>query len=145
MFSFCTLAVQFFCSNAQIMSSMKTFAVSLLILNLVLAMPARAHTSLAQTFAGCVGRMSAEMEHAWLMQRDAHLHSEQRLTFLSLLDATAPPGRARALLAHRVETKLAHAALLTLSDFSDDAEQAKGARIRASWHRAACQALLLDS
>ena len=105
-----------------------------------------AAADLAQTFAGCAGRMSAEMEHAWLINDPAAPDYEgQRLTFLALLDATMPRGQERTVLHHRIEAKLAHASLLTIATFSDRADRADRARTRAKWHLSACTEMLLDS
>ena len=90
--------------------------------------------------------MSAEMEHAWLINDPAAPEYEgQRLTFLALLEATAPDGRERVILQHRIEAKLAHASLLTIATFSDRADRADRARTRAKWHLSACTEMLLDS
>lgn len=90
--------------------------------------------------------MSAEMEHAWLTNDPAaDAYKGQRLTFLTLLDATLPAGQERAALHHRIEAKLAHASLLTIATFSDRAERADHARTRAEWHLSACTEMLLDS
>lgn len=102
-------------------------------------------SELARTFAGCVGRMSAEMEHAWLTSDPAAAEFEgKRQAFLALLDATLPKGREADALNHRIEAKMAHASLLTVATFADRNDRADQARMRAAWHRTACNTLLLD-
>lgn len=107
--------------------------------------PVAAGDALHQAFAGCVGRMSAEMEHAWLVGNDPTRIEADRLTFLSLLDATLPSGAERTALAHRIDAKMAQAALLTIGSFADDARRAEQARLRARYHLSHCRQMLLDS
>lgn len=105
-----------------------------------------AHGDLARLFAGCAGRFSAELEHAWLMNQDKSADlAMQRQDMLVLLDATMDRSDARALLAYRIEAKLAQAALLTLSDFSVDEARARDARRLAERHRTTCHRLLLGA
>ncbi len=90
--------------------------------------------------------MSAEMEHAWLTNDPAaDGYRDQRLVFLTLLDATLPQGQERDALHHRIEAKMAQASLLTIATFSDRDDRARHARLRAQWHRTACTKMLLDS
>lgn len=97
-----------------------------------------------QTFAGCAARYSAEMEHAWLMSDPiADELQDRRSQFLALLEATIPADRGRDVLSYRIETKLAHASLLTLATFNSDARRAHSARIVAEHHLSTCSALLL--
>ena len=125
------------------MSGLKT--ILLTCLSLAAAAPqARADAALHELFAACVGRYSAQMEHAWLMQTaDAAEYESRRLTFLSLLDATVPEGRARETLSYRIDVKMAHASLLAVAEFSDNADRARAARQMAARHIASCQALVL--
>lgn len=97
-----------------------------------------------RTFAGCAARYSAEMEHAWLMSHPtAEELQDRRLQFLALLDATVPADQARNVMNYRIETKLAHASLLTLATFNDDERRAHSARVVAERHLSTCRALLL--
>ncbi len=106
---------------------------------------ARANDDLVMVFAGCTGRISAEMEHAWLMNDPrADTLQSQRQRFVSILDAIMPSDRARALLSHRVETKLAHAAILTTARFGTNPRLSELAKQRAQIQIQACQTLLLD-
>ncbi|AEI93306.1 hypothetical protein RLO149_c013040 [Roseobacter litoralis Och 149] len=113
---------------------------------LPLARPSAADDALFRVFAECAGRFSAEREHAWLVgDPDADLYDDQRLVFLSLLDATLPRARARDALAHRVDVKMAHASLLRRATFSQHPEHVTRARHLAAAYRKTCLELLLDS
>lgn len=85
------------------------------------------------------------MEHAWLLGQDAEDIEAARLTFLSLLDATLPAGQERDALARRIDSKMAHASLLTIGTFSQTPQHADRARLRAQWHLSHCRDMLLDS
>ncbi len=107
---------------------------------------AAASDGLFKTFAGCVGRMSAEMEHAWLLNTEsADKLKAQRMTFISLLDAVTPAGREREALIVRVDTKMAHASLLTTASFGTTPTRSRHAQRRAERLVSQCRALLLDS
>ena len=106
---------------------------------------ASAHDDLLGLFAGCTGRISAEMEHAWLMNDDrADALQAQRLKFVSILRAIQPADQARQALAQRTDAKLAHSAMLTTATFGTDPRRAKLAKRQAAWQIAQCQNLLLD-
>lgn len=131
--------------NAQFVSRIKTIlATGFLVFSLNGAL--HAAPDLSRIFAGCTGRYSAEMEHAWLVNdpRADELQS-QRLTFLSLLEATVPMRERRATLNYRIDVKLAHSALLTTASFSEDASRAAKARTMADAYLLSCNRLLLDS
>ena len=101
---------------------------------------------LDRVFAGCAGRFSAEMEHAWLMgDSESDALQAQRSAFVSLLEAATPEGQERSILSYRIDTKLAHASLLTLATFTDDEQQAQTARSLAQQHLAQCRTLLLGT
>ena len=90
--------------------------------------------------------MSAEMEHAWLINsKDATTFEQQRAVFLSLLDATREPDMTQAALALRIQTKLAHASLLSKASFAQNETLAEHAEHAANAHILACKMLLLDS
>lgn len=110
------------------------------------AVTANAADEIAYSFAECAGRFSAEMEHAWLLNDPAASAIERdRSTFVSLTRATHAPGAGRAILSHRIEVKLAHAALLQRASFATHQDIAQSARRTANQHLAACRALLLGS
>lgn len=101
----------------------------------------------AQSFASCLGRYSAQMEHEWLMGRDGADASERRRLFESLLDAIQMDAQDAGLngsdiLHIRIEAKFAQARLLQLATFSDDTRRAGQARLRAHALLGNCQALV---
>ncbi|MCV6592061.1 MAG: hypothetical protein OIF48_03845 [Silicimonas sp.] len=121
---------------------MKTLSFALLLL---LPHPARG-LPLADMFAACTGRYSAEMEHAWLVQDDrAGGFEQKRRQFIELLEAVVPAEERRAALHRRIEAKMAHAQLLTQAWFSNDHDRALWARSRARAEMNYCAGLLLDS
>ncbi|MBY5972171.1 hypothetical protein KUV28_07430 [Ferrimonas balearica] len=96
--------------------------------------------------ASCTGRLSALLEHQWLMAApEAEATEDLRARMLALLAAATDPAPApditRALLAARVEAKAAQAALLTRATFGTPSPRA--AR-RARSEIARCRALLPD-
>lgn len=106
----------------------------------------QAEVDLPYIFAGCAGRLSAEMERSWLLsQADAAHYEEQRAAFQALLDAVVAQEEKRVVLIYRIETKIAHASLLTAADFGVDAARAERARRIARRHIAACERLLLGT
>ncbi|WP_299041772.1 hypothetical protein [uncultured Tateyamaria sp.] len=108
--------------------------------------PALAHDDVAYTFAECAGRFSAEMEHAWLINdQRADMFAADRASFVVLTTASMRPDDGRAILGHRIEVKLAHAALLQQATFATAPSRARAARDTALRHLAACRSLLLGS
>lgn len=130
--------------HAQIMSTLRTIVLALAALFAAHG-SAQATSAIDMIFAGCVGRMSAEMEHAWLLGEDGEEAAERREVFLSLLEATMVRDRARDLLAHRIAAKMSQASLLTLASFADDETRAIRARELSLAEVASCRRLLLDS
>ena len=101
---------------------------------------------LERVFAGCAGRLSAEMEHAWLIDGDeSDALQAQRSAFVAMLEASTPQGQERSVLAYRIDTKMAHASLLTLATFHEDEQRAETARLLAHQHVAQCRTLLLGA
>ncbi|MEM7440556.1 MAG: hypothetical protein AAF393_13225 [Pseudomonadota bacterium] len=101
---------------------------------------------LSEAFASCAGRYSAELEHAWLLNDDRSVEFEHRLhQFADLVKATALQGDLRNLLNLRIETKLAHAGLLTQATFATDTELSDWAEARAASAINFCADFLLDS
>ena len=126
------------------MSRLRTLIAGALIMTGLIG-PARANDDLVLVFAGCTGRISAEMEFAWLM-RDARgvALQAQRERFVSILEAVMPPDRAREALSYRVEAKLAHSAMLNTAHFGTDARRAKMAKQQTQMNVQSCQTLLLE-
>lgn len=107
---------------------------------------AQASEALLRDFAGCTGRLSAAMEHAWLVSApEADTLQDMRGTFVTLLDAVVPAGRERDALTMRVEAKMAFARLLTVSTFGSDAALAERAERRADEQIRQCARLILQS
>ena len=99
----------------------------------------------ARFFAACLGRLSATMEHEWLMGRDGELARDQRDIFVSLLDSVAPDSAlSRADILHmRIEAKFAQAKLLQAASFHTDARQKRYAASLADRQIGHCTAMLL--
>lgn len=111
----------------------------------LLALPALAEDDPLRTFAACAGRLSAQMEHQWLVSDPASDRTEtQRDAMIALLDAIMPPEAARRVLAWRIDAKHAQAVLLTRATFNDDPADAAWAARRADMEVAACTGLLLS-
>ncbi len=114
-------------------------------LGLSTAVAAAAQPDTLKTFASCAGRLSAEMEHQWLLSDPASYQTEaHRAAMLSLVDAIMAPDQGRDVLNWRVDAKQAHAVLLTRATFNDDADDAAWALSRAEAELAACTGLLLS-
>ena len=120
---------------------------TLVLLLVVLPLPGRAaDMPLANTFASCAGRFSAEMEHAWLIADDrADRFKDHRAAFIDLLEAVVASDGKRDALNWRIEAKIAHADLLSRATFSNDADQSAWALRRASANIALCETYLLKS
>lgn len=96
------------------------------------------------TFATCTGRLSAQMEHEWLMSDPAAERTEaRRSAMIGLLQATMSSDQAHQTLSWRIDAKQAQAVLLTRATFNDDAMDARWASRRAEAEIAACNSLLL--
>ena len=122
---------------------MKKMSIALLAVSM-LATPSQADQPFYQTIAQCTGRLSAEMEHAWLMNDPAADAFEgQRREFVSILGAVIPIGSGPEVLQTRIEAKFAHERLLNLAAFGTDPERAVWARKRSKYYRERCKNLLL--
>jgi hypothetical protein len=97
-------------------------------------------------FSRCLGQMSAEREHSWLVQSDRRAEIEHSWHALaSLVDAITDGVGARDALHHRIEAKHMHAALLREATFGTKPARAKAARRLAEQRSVACRNMLLDS
>ena len=100
-------------------------------------------TQLSYQFAGCAGRMSAELEHSWMFQEAAHDTFEREMHhFTDMVEALAPSDGS-AVLHYRIETKFAHANLLQQAAFGSDPNLSQRARVQAELHLSTCRNLLL--
>ncbi|MEM6390804.1 MAG: hypothetical protein AAF825_13280, partial [Pseudomonadota bacterium] len=95
--------------------------------------------------AHCTGRYSALMEHQWLIRDPASRDTEQRRKrFADLIEAVVAPGQGAAVMAMRIEAKMAQAALLFARDFSQDQALRHAAARASEAEIAACEMLLLQ-
>ena len=86
-------------------------------------------------FATCAGRMSALMEHQWLVDGPASdVTKARREAVLDVVASLTPPGQEAQVMGWRIEAKAAHAALLAQSRHGDPV-----ATTRATRHATALQ------
>lgn len=115
-----------------------------LVLVIPITAPAQTQGELVHTFATCTGRLSALMEHQWLTgDGDADRTQSRRADMIALLEAVMPPGQGRAVLATRIDAKIALAELLTRVSFGRDRRDATWAAGQVDIQIAACNSLLL--
>lgn len=102
-----------------------------LIAFLTLTHPAMTKADIANPlyhFASCTGRLSAQLEHEWLLAtNEDSMTEEHRQAMLDLLQATMGDADGRQVLAWRIDAKVAHASLLTRATFKDDSWAAQRA------------------
>lgn len=80
-------------------------------------------------FATCAGRMSALMEHQWIVDGPAsEVTRARRAAVLDLVAALTPPGQEAQVMGWRIEAKAAHAALLAHTRHGDPATIARAQR-----------------
>jgi len=104
-----------------------------------------ADTDLVRTFASCTGRLSAQMEHQWLMRDPGSDQTEtRRKAMISLLEAIMDPSDGPTVLSWRIDAKLAQSQLLTRATFNRDVADANWALKRANIEIATCNGLLLS-
>lgn len=76
---------------------------------------------LLRDFSTCAGRLSALVEHQWLVDGPAsESTARQRDAMLALVEAVLPPDQAPRAMQWRIEAKAAQAALLTRASFAQD-------------------------
>ncbi|MFA8385953.1 MAG: hypothetical protein ACEPO2_10045 [Pelagibaca sp.] len=93
----------------------------------------------------CVGRLSAQIEHHWLMSDQPTAQVEtQRDHLEDILETLISPDVATRILSERIEAKMAHASLLTQAAFSQDPRHASWAEKRAEQELAFCRSILLQ-
>jgi|APEBP8051073178_1049388.scaffolds.fasta_scaffold00002_347 hypothetical protein len=123
--------------------------IAAILLGLALLAPARplAAADLApdlHLFATCAGRLSALMEHQWLLSDPlSDQTATERAAMLSLVEAMTPPGGEAGALNWRVEAKAAQAALLAASRRPQNDPTAGTASRRSEELIGACRSLLL--
>lgn len=125
------------------MSSLKTFFA---VLCMVVTLPAAVradHPTEIRLFAECAGRLSASVEHAWLVGTDNAALRAQKDGFADLLDALVGPDDSVRVMDWRVRAKMDHKRLLALSVFATEPRLARLALMRAQAHQNRCGAVLL--
>ncbi|TNE65957.1 MAG: hypothetical protein EP336_11340 [Rhodobacteraceae bacterium] len=99
---------------------------------------------LAREFAYCIGRLSATMEHQWLLSDPASdLTERQRGAMISLLETVSPPDQGGALMTLRLSAKFAHADLLRRAAFEQDPAHAETTQKYAGNALGRCRSLIL--
>lgn len=94
---------------------------------------------LVAEFAQCTGRLSAQMEHQWLISDPTADHTKQHRTeMITLLEAVMDPAAAPQALNLRISAKQAHAQLLSQSLFAQSDTRRTYARKRAHHFLAHC-------
>lgn len=96
-----------------------------------------------RTFATCAGRLSAQLEHHWLMSAPSEETQERRQITLDILAALTPPDRETDALSWRIEAKASFRALLSRATFGNDPEDRSWAALHAERLLAPCTDLLL--
>jgi len=125
------------------MIGLRTIVATILI-SLSTAGPGQAEAGLLGTFAACAGRLSAQMEHEWLLGLPSSDRTQsERDGMVGLLETVATAQTAPAALNIRIEAKHAQAELLTRATFGRDDRLAKWAALRAETAMAECRSLLL--
>jgi len=95
--------------------------------------------------AACAGRLSAQVEHQWLLaDPEADRTERARASMVDLLESVTDPENARHALHLRIMAKEAQSRLLMRAVFNGDQEDAAWARRRAEEQVSACAGLLLS-
>lgn len=127
------------------MSSIKTWALAGA-LTFCTCAQADERSDLASIIASCTGRLSAELEFAWLMSEpEAEQLKKQRRLFMDILESFGPALDQRQQMALRIHAKVAHTDLLSMAYFGTNDTQASWAKHRARRQKSSCQGLLLES
>jgi hypothetical protein len=118
-FSFRLEKVRFCAPDAEMARGLETFLAALAV-GLLACSPASADPLLRQ-FSLCAGRLSAVMEHQWLIDGPAsETTARQRDAMLALVEALLTPEEAPRAMQWRIEAKVAQAALLNRASFAKD-------------------------
>lgn len=96
-------------------------------------------------FATCAGRLSALMEHQWLVDGPASERTAREVAaFSDLVQALITPDDGGRILALRIEAKMAQRALLMQADFGRDQRLSAHAARRAADLIGTCRAIVLS-
>lgn len=127
------------------MCGMKTLiALAFGLIALFQAPPIFAQSADLRLFATCAGRLSALMEHQWLLSDPASDQTAlQRDSMLSLVAAMTTPDDAARALNWRIEAKAAQATLLARASFGTNETTAARSAQRSDDLLAMCRSLLL--
>jgi hypothetical protein len=108
----------------------------------LLAQPVAAEDATLRLFATCTGRMSAVVEHQWLIGgAGSDVTQAARDAMEGLVEAATPPGDEARVMGWRVEAKLAQKALLARAAFGGSGQDMAATRAEALL--AECRGLLL--
>lgn len=130
--------------HAHLMGVLKTFGFASLC-TLFAATAAKPEEDLLRRVTDCVGRLSAQIEHHWLLSDQPTDGIEtQRAHLVDILDALVTPETARQVLSNRIDAKMAHASLLSHAAFSEDDRRARWAEKRAKQEFVQCGTILLQ-
>lgn len=106
---------------------------------------AKPDEDLLRRVTDCVGRLSAQIEHHWLLSDQPTEQIEtQRAHLVDILDALITPEIATRILSNRIDSKMAHATLLTQAAFAKDERRARWAEKRAEQELDLCGTILLQ-
>jgi hypothetical protein len=128
------------------MGGLQTILLRALLCALAAPLPAQADADVPDNplhfFATCAGRMSAVMEHQWLVDGPASdITKARRALVLDVVASLTPPGEEAQVMAWRIEAKAAHAALLGQSRHGPAPDQTRAAK-RAETLLQSCEAYL---
>ena len=105
---------------------------------MALAAPVHAAPDMTSVFATCTGRLSALVEHQWLMTRDPAQAEADYAAMGDVLEAAADPALSGRVMGWRVSAKVAMREMLQRADLQGDA----AARDRATALIAECRRLI---
>lgn len=132
---------------AEFMSKLKTHILALF----CVILPPLAHATTVMNedplrlFATCAGRLSAQMEHQWLMTGEQPwVDQKDRDQMEDLIWTLSSDGNASDILSWRLNAKRAHAQLLTRATYSTDASDSEWALSRAREQVDSCLGLMLN-
>lgn len=127
------------------MSGLKTFLAGAFLI-VASASASAADNAFLNRVVDCVGRMSAQMEHHWLLaDQSTTIIEKQRSDLIDVLDALTTSENASRVLTGRINAKLAHASLLTRSAFSKDPKSSAWATRQAERSIAHCDQIALSA
>ncbi len=96
-----------------------------------------------RAFANCAGRLTAQLEHQWLMQSEASdITQHQRSQIVDILHSIIPEDRGREVLSWRTDARAAQRALLNRAQFSKNPADAAWAATQAEVLLADCTSYL---